>query len=93
MKTLELKKAKGSLATYARALGDEPMAVVENGKPVMVLLPVEGVDLETVSMSLNPRFIAILQRSRASCRPGEGISSEEMRRRLSLRHRAERKAG
>lgn len=93
MRTLDLKKAKGSLSTYAHAMGDEPVAVMENGRPVMVLLPVEGVDLETVSLSLNPRFIAILQRSRASCRPGEGISSEEMRRRLALRRRAERKAG
>lgn len=93
MKTLELGKAKGSLSTYARELRGEPVCVTERGKPVMVLLPVEGADLESVSLSLNSRFLAIIERSRAACRPGEGISTEQMRRRLAERRKAERKAG
>ncbi len=93
MKMLVLSKPKGALSTYARELGEEPVCLVDRGTPVVVLLPVEGADLETVSLSLNSRFLTIIQRSRESCRPGEGISTEEMRRRLAARRKAERKAG
>jgi len=89
MKKLELGTAKGSLSTYARQIRGEPVCVTDHGKPVLVLVPVEDADFETVSLSFNPRFIALLQRSRAACRPGEGISTEQMRRRLAERRKAE----
>ena len=40
--------------------------------------------LETISLSTNPRFIEIIEKSRASLARDGGISSEEMRRRLGL---------
>ena len=39
-------------------------------------------DIEAVSLSNNPKFIALIERSRARQRSEGGISSEEMRRRL-----------
>ena len=57
--------------------------MLHNGRPVAVLLPVEGADLETVSLSLNPQFLAILERSRARQIAEGGVSAEEMRRRLA----------
>ena len=39
-------------------------------------------DIETVSLTNNPKFIALIERSRAKQKSEGGISSEEMRRRL-----------
>jgi hypothetical protein len=41
-------------------------------------------DWETESLSNNPKFLAILERSRKRLREEGGISSDEMRRRLGL---------
>lgn len=41
-------------------------------------------DAETVAMANNPKFIAILESSRARQKTEGGISLEEMRRRLGL---------
>lgn len=82
MKTLELAEATASLADYAQAIQEEPVIVTVNGKPVAALLPIGNADLETVTLSTSPQFLALIERSRARHRAEGGISSEEMRRRL-----------
>ena len=63
----------------------------KRGKPVIALVPLTKYDdWESVSLSTNPRFLAIIERSAAAHKPGTGISTEEMRRRLRL---GKRKAG
>ncbi len=42
------------------------------------------VDIESEKLSLNPKFIALIEQSRARQRAEGGISSAEMRRRLGL---------
>ncbi|MGE5445611.1 MAG: hypothetical protein ACM3SR_13630 [Ignavibacteriales bacterium] len=42
-------------------------------------------DLETVTISTNPQFIALIERSRARQKSEGGISSTEMRRRLKVK--------
>ena len=60
----------------------------ENCKAVVAMLvPVDSADLESLSLSTNPDFLAIIERSRARCKPGSGISTDEMRRRLAERRR------
>jgi antitoxin (DNA-binding transcriptional repressor) of toxin-antitoxin stability system len=54
-----------------------------DGDPIAALVAVEKADLETLSLSTNPQFLALIERSRARQRAEGGISSEEMRRRLS----------
>ena len=82
MKTIELAAATESLAAYAREAKDEPLLVTENGTPTAVLLPLENSDVESVSLSTNKAFIALIERSRARARIEGGISPAEMRRRL-----------
>ena len=41
-------------------------------------------DLEDVALSTNPKFIALIERSRARQKAEGSISSDEMRRRLGL---------
>ena len=90
MITVDILKATASLAEYARKAGDQVVVVTSRGKPVAAVVDVKGVDQETLSLSTNPKFLAIIERSRA--RRAEGwISSEEMRRRLGLKPKARKR--
>lgn len=84
MKTLEITKATGSLAEYARGIDRGPVVVTEDGRPIAALVSIEDADWETIRLSTNPQFIALIQRSRARQKAEGGISSAEMRRRLGL---------
>ena len=86
MKTLELTKATASLASYARKAKRGPVILTANGKPVAALVVIRNTDLETALMSNNPKFLALIERSRRRHRAEGGISREEMRRRLGLTH-------
>jgi prevent-host-death family protein len=84
MKTVEMKQATASLADYAREVEKEPLIVTEHGRPVAALMPIENADRETVSLSTNPQFLALIERSRRRHETEGGISTEEMRRRLRI---------
>ena len=80
-----------SLADYARKVSEEPFVVTDHGKPVAVLLPLENTDLETASLSSNPRFLELMERSRSRRNREGGIPSADIRRRLRL-NKATRRA-
>jgi antitoxin (DNA-binding transcriptional repressor) of toxin-antitoxin stability system len=82
MKTLEVAQATAPLADYARDVKHEPLILTMNGTPVAALIPLENVDIETVTLSTHPQFLALIERSRTRQKTEGGISSEEMRRRL-----------
>ena len=84
MKTLELTEATASLADYAKGLDQEPLILLTDGRPFAALLTIDDADWETVSLSNNPKFQAIIARSRQRLREEGGISGDEMRRRLGL---------
>jgi len=84
MKTLELVQATAPLAEYVRELSKEPVILTFDGKPFAALVPIQNADWETVSLSTNPQFIALIERSRARQKAEGGISSAEMRHRLGL---------
>jgi len=52
---------------------------------------IENADMETISLSANSKFLAIIERSRARQEAEGGISSDEMRRRLGLKRAPRRK--
>jgi antitoxin (DNA-binding transcriptional repressor) of toxin-antitoxin stability system len=83
MKTLELSEATRPLAEYTKDVEKEPLVLTVDGDPIAALVAVEKADLETLSLSTNPQFLALIERSRARQRAEGGISSEEMRRRLN----------
>lgn len=82
MKTLEKSDATGSLAEYTADIEKEPVIVTSDGIPIAALVPIGNVDLETMSLSTNAVFIALIERSRARHRAEGGISSDAMRRRM-----------
>ena len=84
MKRLEMDQATAPLAEYARDVHKEPVILTVGGKPVAALVPIENADLETVTLSTHPQFLALIERSRTRQKAEGGISAEEMRRRLGL---------
>ncbi len=84
MKVLEKADATAPLAEYTTDLDKEPVIITSSGKPIAALVPLDNMDLETVSLSTNPKFLELIERSRSRHRAQGGISSDEMRRRLGL---------
>jgi len=84
MKTLEMTKATAPLVEYAQAVGEGPVILTVNGRPVVALISIEGMDWETVTLSAHPQFLALIEQSRARHEAEGGISGVEMRRRLGL---------
>ena len=89
MKVVEMDDARGSLSEYARKNRRDAVVVTRHGKPVSALLPLaSGADLEQLSLSMNPRFRAILGRSRAEVKAGKVMASDEVRRLFGLKRKA-----
>jgi prevent-host-death family protein len=84
MKVIDITEATNSLAKYVQEVTEEPVIITIAGKPVAALVAIKNADLETVSLSTNPEFIDLIERSRARLRAEGGISPEEMRRQLGL---------
>jgi hypothetical protein len=60
--------------------------VTRRGKPLLAVTPIKKDDWESIAVANNPKFRAIIERSRKSRKPG--LSTDEMRRRLGLKGRA-----
>ena len=84
MKRIKLGEATAPLSEYVKALDNEPVIVTRNGVPVAALVAIQDADWESLSLSTNPDFIALIVRSRARQKAGEALSLEEARRRLGL---------
>ena len=86
MKIIDISEATNPLSEYARQIGNDTVVVTVEGKPVAALVAIENSDLETVSLSTNPDFIDIIERSRARYQAEGGISNDELRRRIGSDH-------
>jgi len=84
MKVLEMADAVAPLAQYAQNVGEEPVVLTIDGKPVAALFSVDESDWETLALSTHPQFKAIIEQSRTRQKREGGVSSEEMRRRFDL---------
>jgi prevent-host-death family protein len=84
MTKIELKKASEPLSKYIQK-AKHPVIVVKRGKPFAAVVPIRNADEETVSLSTNRKFLAIIERSRSRTKKEGAISSRELRRRLGLK--------
>ncbi len=89
MKQLDLTQATDSLATYIQKLEEDKLVVMEDGQPVAILMLVTEDELEDISLSKNPEFLAILEQSRTSLREKGGTSLEQVKHRLGLTYFSE----
>lgn len=84
MKTIEMKEAREPLAQYAKNLKREALILTASGKPIAALVSTENLDWETISLSMNPKFMRIIQHSRETYKKKGGLSTEEVHRRLGV---------
>lgn len=79
MKTVEITEA--SLADYGRKASEETWVLTRRGRPVAAVVPIHrALDFESFSLSHNPKFIEIINRSWAGYKAKGGASLEEIRR-------------
>ena len=83
MKMLEMDKATEPLSTYAKALGDEILVLTANDEPVVAMVSLRDLDRESLALSLSPKFMEIIEKSRRELRSGRRLSLEEMKREIS----------
>jgi antitoxin (DNA-binding transcriptional repressor) of toxin-antitoxin stability system len=84
VKTVEMADATQTLAECARGIDAEPLVVTDGGRPVAVLLSLANTDLEAVSLSSNPRFLELIEHSRARLAEDGALTPEEVRRQLGI---------
>jgi PHD/YefM family antitoxin component YafN of YafNO toxin-antitoxin module len=64
MKTIEIGEIASLLENYSKT--EQPVILTRNGQPIAALFSLDDIDLETLSLSLNPKFIKIIEQSRQS---------------------------
>jgi antitoxin (DNA-binding transcriptional repressor) of toxin-antitoxin stability system len=79
VKTIKLSRASKSLADYAADLGNEIVVLTDREKPVAAIVPLRGVDADTVALSGHPGFLKIIARSRDEIRRGRTVSLAAMK--------------
>jgi antitoxin (DNA-binding transcriptional repressor) of toxin-antitoxin stability system len=84
MKTIDVRGATSLLRDYVGGLDGEPLIITDGESPVAALVPIDRTDLESLSLSSNPDFLNLIEKSRRRQRDEGGISSDEMRRRLGI---------
>ena len=62
----------------------EDVVLIQNGRPVAVVMPIEGDDLEWLKIEQSPEFIASIAKAREEVRRGECITHEELLAELGL---------
>ena len=88
MKTVEMAEATGALSEYAKRVRKDPVVVMRRGKPVAALVPLDVEEWEDFVVSTHPKFLAIIEQSRASYKAQGGIPLEEIEREFGLKRGA-----
>ncbi|HLQ45760.1 MAG TPA: hypothetical protein VK137_13570 [Planctomycetaceae bacterium] len=84
MKTIELTAAPRDLAEVAEEAGGKLVLLTRHRKPFMAMVPVDGLDEETISLSYNPTFLAVIEKAREEARRGETFSLDEIKTEFGL---------
>jgi prevent-host-death family protein len=85
MRTLDVTKATGPLADYAREIKKGPVLLTRRGKPVAALVSVRNADAETLTLSTSPLFMTLIDRSRSRLKSEDSVSQGEIRSRLNIK--------
>jgi hypothetical protein len=97
LKTIDLAQATKPLASYVEELKNKTIdctiVVTVDGKPVLAVVPVTGLDSESLSLSTNPKFLDLLERSREERQQRGGMSSDEVREHFKMPRRTTRPDG
>jgi len=83
MKAIELSEVSALTPHIKRGHGG-PLLLTDHGRVVATIVPADEQDGESMLLSIDPRFSAILERSRQRLETEGGLSSDEVRKRLGL---------
>lgn len=83
MKTMEVPAGQRQLRAAIRQGEEETIVLTRRGKPVAAVVPMKGVDAETLKLSTSRKFLGILRRSFAQLDAGRTVSLAEMKRRVN----------
>ena len=82
MKTIEVSTTSKPLSEYIKELNDEIVVLTFHRKPVAAIISLEKVDRESLSLSTNPEFLAIIEKAREEFRMGNKLSLDEMKQEI-----------
>lgn len=88
MKTIELSNASRPLAEYAKELKEDILILEDASGPVAAVVPLKGVDAESLALSAHPEFLDLIARSRAQFAAGQTLSLDEMKKTVLPRRKA-----
>lgn len=83
MRSIELSEVS-ALVPLLPPGNQEPLVLTRNGQTVAAIVPADDQDIESLLLSINPQFQAILERSEQRLQSEGGLSSDEVRKRLGL---------
>ena len=83
MRSIELSEV-AALTPLVMTGNQEPVILTQNGLTVAAVVPGDEQDVESLLLSINPQFQAILERSQQRLDSEGGLSSDEVRKRLGL---------
>jgi len=92
MRTVEISQAADSLPEYGRRKRGETWVLMRRGRPVAAVVPLDDEDYFSMRLANDPRFIEIIERSRARYKATGGISLAEMRRKYGVPAKPKRRA-
>lgn len=72
------------VAPWELRIGDIRVYYDFEDKPIAALVSIKNVDMETISLSNNPQFLALIKHSRERQKSQGGILAEEIRHRLQI---------
>jgi hypothetical protein len=84
MKKIDVIEATNSLEQYAREVEQEPLVLTEGGHAIAALMPINDADLESMALSLSPKFQAVIERAREEYRDCASLSDVDVRRELGI---------
>jgi len=79
VKEVPLSEVKDELSRYLREAEEEPVVITRHGKPAGVLIGFESEnDWFDYRLENDPRFLARVEKARASLRGGRGLKLEQL---------------
>jgi hypothetical protein len=82
MRTIEISEV-AALVPLLQS-GNDPLFVTQDGQTVAAIVPTTEEQAESLLLSINPKFQAILERSQQRLESEGAVSSAEVRKRLGL---------
>lgn len=91
MKVVSLDETDLTLPDIAKMARGGTVILTRKGKPMAAVKDLSNFDWESVALSNNPQFRALIEDSRRSCREAGSISLEDIHCSLGLKKRSKRK--